>query len=303
MRKVDRAGVLDFGDGNTVEEAVKAVTRLPLHVVESGLPKLLKHKVLAIIDQQLVILKFIEAQEAVHSEKFRSREYRAKRRDLRRRGLPDTEPTVTKRDGKDRSRDDDDDDNEADSANGRPQSGVTKRDGTITKPDATVTGPVKTVTPSLAMPSRTGSLAGSSQNKNQKRARSDSDSGDPLPSPPRRRGDILNAPVSAEDYEPLADHELYANARGLSPSEYDATLVELRQKGWDPAPPSRWDVRLNSFIDAAVMSKTRVRATQPKLTVVAPPAPYVPSTSNGFDGPIARMLFADEDDEDEGKEA
>jgi len=303
MRKVDRAGVLDFGDGNTVEEAVKAVTRLPLHVVETGLPKLLKHKVLAIIDQQLVIIKFIEAQEAVHSEKFRSREYRAKRRDLRRRGLPDTEPAVTKRDAKDRSRDDDEDANEADGVNGRPQHSVTKRDGIITKQDSPVTGPVKTVTPSLAMPSRTGSVAGSSQNKNQKRDEDPGASSDPLPSPPRRRGDILNAPVSADDYEPLADHELYAKARGLSPSEYDATVMELRQKGWGPAAPSRWDARLSSFIDAAVMSKTRVRATQPKLSVVASTAPYVPSTSNGFDGPIARMLFADDDDEDEGKEA
>lgn len=299
LRKVDRAGVLDFGEEGPAA-AISAITEVPLEIVEIGLQRLLSRGSVVVKDDALVLPKFLDAQEAKQSDKHRMKEYRARRRDQARHG------DVTNRNGIDTGR------NEGEDAPDLPEDDavVTNRNGGVTPRNGGVTPRSQIVTPSLAMPSRT--VPSASQNKNQTRAGaragagsgSDEDSNtDPLPSPPRRRGDILNAPVSAEDYEPLADHELYATARGLTLAEYDATLVDLRQKGWGPAPPARWDARLNSFIDAAVQSKTRVRATQPKLKVVAPPAPYVPSTSNNFDGPIARMLFADDDDEDEGREA
>jgi len=299
LRKVDRAGVLDFGEEGPAA-AISAITGVPLEIVETGLQRLLSRGSVIVKDDALVLPKFLDAQEAKQSDKHRMKEYRARRRDQARHG------DVTQRNGIDTGRNE----GETAPALSSDDDGVTQRNGGVTRRNGVVTPRSQTVTPSLAMPSRT--VPSASQNKNQTRADARAGAGadpgaaptlDSLPSPPRRRGDILNAPVSGEDYEPLADHELYATARGLSPSEYDATLIELRQKGWGPAPPSRWDVRLNSFIDAAVMSKTRVRATQPKLKVVAPAAPYVPSTSNNFDGPIARMLFADDDDEDEGKEA
>lgn len=301
FRKVDRAGVLDFGDEG-IEEAISALIDTPLEVVSIGLEKILEREVAVLQGNSLVLPNFLEAQEATQSDKHRQRESRAKRRDLARHG-------VTKRDSQSNDYADagvtfrDSDEGGAEAAV------VTKPVTRVTKPVGSVTKPIETVTPSLAMPSRT--VPSASQNKKQTRAgaragaESDSvDGTDPLPSPPRRRGDILNAPVSAEDYEPLPEHETYATARGLSLSEFDATVVDLRQKGWGPASPSRWDSRLNSFIDAAVTSKTRVRATQPKLSVVAPVAPWVQPVTNNFDrtGPVYRALFLDDDD-DEGKEA
>lgn len=121
LRKVDRAGVLEFSQEDGAEAAVKAVTRLPLDVIEPGLAKCLKRGVIEAKGSALVIPKFIEAQEAHQSDRQRMKEYRARRRDLARhasvternasQGSPDAgakAPSVTERNADESPRNDSD---------------------------------------------------------------------------------------------------------------------------------------------------------------------------------------------------
>jgi len=101
FRKADRAGLID-----DVHDAADVLVLLrngmPSEVVESGLSALVKYNVIELSEPGLLIPNFLEAQETPQTDKQRSREYRAKRRDRSRHApsravTPTTEP-VTKRD-------------------------------------------------------------------------------------------------------------------------------------------------------------------------------------------------------------
>jgi len=81
LRKVDRAGVFEFGP-ESAEEALVAMTGLPLEIVATGLRRLLDRGSVIQTEGALVLPKFIEAQEANQTDAQRQREYRARRRDL-----------------------------------------------------------------------------------------------------------------------------------------------------------------------------------------------------------------------------
>lgn len=140
LRKVDRAGVLDFGDEG-VAEAVSAVTDIPLEYVTVGLQRILDRGCAVLKDHSLVIVKFLEAQETPQSDNQRKRESRAKRRDLAKHGV--TIRDVTKRDPHDLSRD-----------TGVQPPNVTKPDGGATLPPAGGTKPTENVTLYCAVPDR-----------------------------------------------------------------------------------------------------------------------------------------------------
>lgn len=143
LRKVDRAGILEFqDDGVTI--AVKAVTGIPLEIVESGLSKILRLKVASIKGQLLVIPNFIEAQEASASDKQRMKEYRARRRDLAKHDVTIRNDGATLRN----------------SEPAQPESGVrapavTSRNDSDTKRNGRATKRLQTVTPYYAVPYRT----------------------------------------------------------------------------------------------------------------------------------------------------
>lgn len=88
MRKADRAGILDETDPAILAE----MFRMPIDVCCEGLDKLTRRGVVEAVKGAFVIPNFIEAQEAVQSDKQRQRESRARRRDLAR------GQTVTERD-------------------------------------------------------------------------------------------------------------------------------------------------------------------------------------------------------------
>jgi hypothetical protein len=111
MRKLDRAGTLDLGDDGL--EALAAVVGLPLEVVEPGMGWWLRKGTFELVAGQLVMPKFLDAQESKASDAQRAREHRARVRDLARAGAV----TVTKNDGTDTTRD----------------ANITPRDGTVTR--------------------------------------------------------------------------------------------------------------------------------------------------------------------------
>ena len=298
LRKIDRAGVMDFEDD--VTEAIHHVTRLPMHVIEAGLPRMIKKKVVEVTGQTLVFVNFIEAQEAHASQKHRAAEYRARRRDLARRG-------VTKRDDHDTRRDD----GEEPPVRGRKPPTVTKRDAGNTGRDAGNTGRDETVTPSqakpsLAVPPRDPSGRSTSKTVTSSQAEASHAGVREAPTPaaaatdgvlpgrPVRKRPLLATTVEAPKYEPLPEHETYAVAMGLTPGEYRTCLAELVGKfsarGF--AAPERWDERLASFIESAALSKK----SRPATRRGAPP-PQQPKI--GFDGPISRSWFGDVTSEDE----
>lgn len=88
MRVVDRAGLLPL-DGMAPAEAVALHVEMPLEVVIPGLESLLSRMnpadpasaVARLTDHGLLLPKFIEANEAIKSDKQRQRESRARRRD------------------------------------------------------------------------------------------------------------------------------------------------------------------------------------------------------------------------------
>jgi hypothetical protein len=127
LRKVDRAGVMDFGDEGPVE-AISAVTDIPLEHVTVGLQRLLDRGCVVVKDGSIVVSKFLEAQESPQSDKHRQRESRAKRRDLARHGVTIRDmDDVTKRDTSVTKRD-------------TPTEGASAP--VVTKPVAAVTKPV-----------------------------------------------------------------------------------------------------------------------------------------------------------------
>lgn len=81
LYEFDRAGVFELGDGMSPEDAVELVTGLPQEVVRVGLDRLLKTKTFAIQGGRLVWPRFLEAQSAKRSDRVRSAELRARRRD------------------------------------------------------------------------------------------------------------------------------------------------------------------------------------------------------------------------------
>ncbi len=94
LRKVDRIGVFDLS-GEKAEEAVAALTGMPLEVVEPGLARMLKHGVIERGEDCLIFPKFLEAQEACMSPNARQAESRLRRRDMTRAGLdPSQRETV-----------------------------------------------------------------------------------------------------------------------------------------------------------------------------------------------------------------
>jgi len=91
-RKMDRAGVLDLG-GHEPAKAIAAIVGMPLDVVSEHLPALFESGAIELGETAVVMPNYIEAQEAVSSDKQRQAESRGRRRD-RARLIPD----VTKRD-------------------------------------------------------------------------------------------------------------------------------------------------------------------------------------------------------------
>lgn len=121
FRRVDRAGVLDSG-GVGPEEAICLATGVPIEVVNTAWPRMLKTGTIVVDGPRLVIPNFLEAQEARSSDAERQR----KSRELAR---------VTKRDAM----------QSQNVTNGHDLSHGVTRGHTVSQP----------VTPSLAVPSRT----------------------------------------------------------------------------------------------------------------------------------------------------
>lgn len=94
MLEVDRAGILEIGDGDPVE-ALTVLLDLPEQVVSSGLSRLLSQGVTVRHGSSLVITRFIEAQEARRSDKARARDSRERRRDEASRGVTESSRSVT----------------------------------------------------------------------------------------------------------------------------------------------------------------------------------------------------------------
>lgn len=99
LRKLDRAGVLDLGEfAAEMSKVVATLIELPEAVVEAGLRSCLKQKSLVLNGQFIVMPNFIEAQEAVQSDRVRKAESRARHRD---RTLAIARGLVTPRDSAD----------------------------------------------------------------------------------------------------------------------------------------------------------------------------------------------------------
>lgn len=76
MRKVDRSGVLDETDDGVIAEML----RMPHEIAAKGLSKLAGRGVIERTDVGVVILNFLEAQDARASNKLRQAEFRARNR-------------------------------------------------------------------------------------------------------------------------------------------------------------------------------------------------------------------------------
>jgi hypothetical protein len=406
LRKVDRAGVFEFGP-ESAEEALVAMTGLPLEIVTVGLRRLLDRGSILQTEGALVLPKFIEAQEANQTDAQRQREYRARRRDLASKKkldegrlnepeklfvyflrstqtqdikigissrvqrriaelqhahgaaiellvqfesasaaaveaelhsrfekyrkpfgewfLPATEimevangyakmtgssgllcgAPVTQRDD----------------VNSEPQQSRTVTSPSVTardrKPSRDVMdypAPVtprshstqeseQNVTPSLAVPclavpnsdpaAKAAASDAGARNAPAVAASAPSETKDPeerfapepgLPGRPVRRPELLVKPVTGETYVPLPEHEAYALARGLSHSEYETALIQLRAhptfRGY--APPAKWDDRFCSFIDSAALLL--------KKKSVAVPAPSSAANGDGSHPTIDRLF-------------
>jgi len=81
LRKVDRAGLFEFGDELEPVDAIVAVTELPAELVTVGLKRLLERGTACQHDRGLLFPRFIEAQESHPNDAQRQREARARRRD------------------------------------------------------------------------------------------------------------------------------------------------------------------------------------------------------------------------------
>lgn len=79
MRRLDKAGLLEFGDAG--REAMAGMVGLPWEVVEPGLGSLERLKVIAWHGDTLEMVNFEEAQEARKSDPLRKREQRQRAKD------------------------------------------------------------------------------------------------------------------------------------------------------------------------------------------------------------------------------
>lgn len=139
LRKVSRAGILEV-DGHGIR-GLAAALEMPYEVVKPGVEQLMAEGIDIVVQtpNAFVLSKYIEAQEAISSPAHRSREYRARQRDMALAGVTFRDGSVTKRD----DQDGEDDFEDQDSTVTKRDAGVTKRDGSVTKRDDT---PPETVT-------------------------------------------------------------------------------------------------------------------------------------------------------------
>jgi hypothetical protein len=79
MLEADRAGIIELGEGDTVE-AVATLCDLPEEVVSVGIARLTSQGVTERHGTSLLVTRFIEAQEATRSDKARAKDYRERRR-------------------------------------------------------------------------------------------------------------------------------------------------------------------------------------------------------------------------------
>lgn len=126
LRKVDRAGFFDSDEPEVIAELV----RMPHDVVGRALPKLIDRGMVIRSGSVLLIPAFLDAQEAKSSDKQRSKESRARRRDQAKAQSLEKTANVTTRDDT-----------------------ATIRDDTATIRDQHPGVTVENVTPSLAVPS------------------------------------------------------------------------------------------------------------------------------------------------------
>jgi len=97
LRKLDRAGVLDGIDDP--ENDVALITKVPLKIVRVGLARLLKLEVFELRGTCLVMPNYIDAQNAVRTDKARQRDAREKRRSKARHVTPRDEMSREQTDG------------------------------------------------------------------------------------------------------------------------------------------------------------------------------------------------------------
>ena len=77
LRKLDKAGVLDGMDELVSDVAL--VTRVPEAIVAVGLPRLLKWGVFQLVGNRLIMPNYLQAQNAIRTDKARQRDMREKR--------------------------------------------------------------------------------------------------------------------------------------------------------------------------------------------------------------------------------
>ena len=88
IRKLDRAGLMPL-DGYQADLVVSIQTRWPLDVVKKALPQLMRPDqdgvaTIAVVNDCLIATRFVEAQNATNSGAKRSKEFRARKRELAR---------------------------------------------------------------------------------------------------------------------------------------------------------------------------------------------------------------------------
>ena len=79
LRKADRAGCVDIGEDGA--EGIAALVDIPVEVAEVGLRNLLARGAVVIKDGTLCFPKYMDAQEAKHSDRARQEESRGRKRD------------------------------------------------------------------------------------------------------------------------------------------------------------------------------------------------------------------------------
>lgn len=80
MCECDRAGIIEVGDGDLVEALTVLLVDIPEEVISAAAPRLESQGVTRRHGSKLLIVRFIEAQEAKRSDAARAREYRDRRR-------------------------------------------------------------------------------------------------------------------------------------------------------------------------------------------------------------------------------
>lgn len=78
--EADRAGIIEVGEGDLVEALTDLLVDVPEEVISTAIPRLESQGVTRRHGNKLLIVRFIEAQEAKRSDAARAREYRDRRR-------------------------------------------------------------------------------------------------------------------------------------------------------------------------------------------------------------------------------